>query len=392
MDDSGGDSVRQGHISGRQLAFLLVYVMGTKVLYMFPTSMATKSGNSAWISLLVAAGTALFGAWGWVLWMKKTGPEGFVASLRRTCGRFLGDAIAVATLVIHLLITGWSMRLFVGGAVIGVVPDFPTEALIWLEVVGGLYPAWLGIEAVGRAAGAFFWPSLVSVVSVMFTLRNKFHIQNLAPIWGFGVTNTLWQGLLTSGAFGGIMTVAIVKSYIRKETAIGKKVAHGLLIAAAILIVGSVAVTGIFPYPMATRKVDPLGIMARSVYLGRFISRVESLFIFSWYFSTSIQASFLFVVCLTLVSHLCNTGTYRPFVPAIAILAAAIAGLPPNTLRAGQLIDRFVYTGYGNSMVALGWILYAIAAARGIADTSSSNGGDSANNEDSSQPEGQSRT
>ena len=130
-DELGGDFVRQGHISGRQFMFMLAFLMGTKVLYMFPTVMVTKSGSSAWISIAVAAVLGLAGLWGWILWANLTGAEGVVASLRKTCGRLLGDAIALAGLAILIAATGWTARLFAGGAVVGILPEFPIEAVIW---------------------------------------------------------------------------------------------------------------------------------------------------------------------------------------------------------------------------------------------------------------------
>lgn len=365
-DELGGDFVRQGHISGRQFMFMLAFLMGTKVLYMFPTVMVTKSGSSAWISIAVAAVLGLAGLWGWILWANLTGAEGVVASLRKTCGRLLGDAIALAGLAILIAATGWTARLFAGGAVVGILPEFPIEAVIWTSLIAGLYGAWLGIEAVGRAAGFFFWPTVVSFAGVIASMWGEFEPQYLTPIWGLGVGNTILQGVLSAGTFGGIVAVGVMKPYVRDHRELGSRSAFGLLIAAAVLVIGLLFVAGVFPYPMSTDKADPLGAMARAVYLGRFIQRIEALFIFVWLFSTSVQLSFLFAIILALVSELSGTGTYRPFAPGMAVLTFAIAALPPSMLRAGQLMDRYFTTTAGSALVYLGWVLYAIARARGM--------------------------
>lgn len=345
---------------------LLAFFMGTKVLYFFPTVMSMKSGSSAWLSIVVSTGVALLGLWGWLLWIGVTGESGFVVSLRETCGRLLGDAIATAILALLVMMTALNTRLFTGGAVIGVVPAFSMDALIWISSLSAIYAAWLGIESVGRAAGFFFTPTLLSLGMVMLSLSKTFDIANLTPFWGFGAKNTVVQGLVSTGMFGGIVAVPIVKSYVRKQEGIPKRSVNGTLIAAAVLILGLVSVAGMFPYPMSARKVEPLGVMARSVYLGRFVQRIESLFIFTWYFSTSVQASFSYALILILLSQLSGTGTYRPFVPAVATLTFGVAALPANTLMGGQLMDRFFTTTGGTVLVFLGWALYALAAARGI--------------------------
>lgn len=356
--------------------FMLGFLMGTKVLYLFPTAMAQKSGSSAWISLIIAALLGLGGVWGWVKWVDVTGSAGFVDSLRKTCGRLLGDLLALVILVSFVTATGWTARLFAGGAVVGILPEFPIEALVWTSVIAGLYGAWLGIEAVGRAAGFFFGPTLISFALVMASMWGEFDYQYLMPLWGLGVGNTIKQGFLTTGTFGGIAAIGIMKPYIRKRQELGAKSLGGTLIAAGVLLAGLVFVAGVFPYPMSTEKSDPLGAIARSVYLGRFIQRIEAVFIFVWLFSTSVQLSFLYAICLALISELSGTGTYRPFAPALGVLTSAIGTLPPNTLRAGQLVDETFTTGAGNVWVVLGWVLYIVARARGMKPKPFPKGGD----------------
>lgn len=385
-DEWGGEYVRQGHISGRQLMFLTAYVVGTKVLYLYPTIMATNVGSSAWLAVAIAACPGLLGLWGWVKWIRITGSAGFVSSLRRTCGRFVGDLIAVATLGILILVTGWSIRLFVGGAVIGVVPEYPIEALVWISDLTALYAAWLGVEAVARASGFFFAPTFISFALVMISLRGTFRLENLAPFWGLGAANTLVHGLVSGGTFGGIVAVAIMKPYMRKLQETGSRSVFGLLIATAVLIAGLIVVAGVFPYPMSTGKADPLGAMARSVYLGRFIQRFEALFIFVWYFSTSVHTSFLCVLDLAVLSELANTGTYRTFVPALATLTFGIAAIPANTLRAGELLHRYFTTSTGNALLLLGWVLYAVAKARGMRPEPAPEGGDPTGQDAASTP------
>jgi len=358
--------------------FLLAYLMGTKVLYLFPTGMATKSGSSAWISILISMLVGLLGLWGWLRWISLTGEEGFVPSLRKTCGKLAGNTLAVLICAVLILTTGWTIRLFVGGAVIGVVPDFPIEALVWTSVITGVYAAWLGVEAVSRAAGFFFFPTLLSLIAVLSSLFGHFELHNLTPIWGLGVKNTLAQGLINIGTFGGIAAVGIVKSYFRKREELAARSVAGLLISAVVLLAGVVFAAAVFPYPMSTGKADPLGAMARSAFLGRFIQRVEVLIIFVWFFSTAVQVSFLYVLGLALIAQLSNTGTYRPFAPALAVLTFGIATIPANTLRAGQLMDTYFATTSGTVLVFLGWVLYLVGKARGIRQQENSVGGDNA--------------
>lgn len=331
--------------------------------------MAEASGTAAWISVLASAVLALIGAAGWVKWCRLTGNEGFVLSIRATLGRTLGDAVMAFLIVAYLVWGSWNIRGFIGGAVIGLVPEFPIDILLYIFVLAALYASWLGLEPVARTGALFFPPTLFSIFLVAIGMYRSFDLKNLSPLWGFGVKNTLVQGLLNTGSFGAIPALAVMKSYVRKHGDLARAGVQSVLLAAGIMAGTILAVAAVFPYPMSARKIDPLGIMARAVYLGRFFQRLEAFFTFTWFFAAAVQASFTYLIVLILISQLCGARTMRPYVPAVAVLTFGVAGLPANTLSAGRLLESIVTAGAGNVMVALGWILFFVAKARGIKAT-----------------------
>jgi tellurite resistance protein TehA-like permease len=156
----------------------------------------------------------------------------------------------------------------------------------------------------------------------------------------------------------------VLKSYVRDRRELPARGAWSVIIAGAILIGTLAALAGIFPYPMSTRMVEPLGVMGRAAFFSRFLQRLEALFTFTWFFAASVQASFAYTLILLLLSQLCGTGTFRPFIPAVASLTFGIAGLPASTLRAAQLLDDLFTTGAGNVALGLGWVLYLVARVR----------------------------
>lgn len=353
-------------MSGTQFAMLLAFLMGAKILYLFPTLLSSEVGSSAWLSASISTLVALLGLWGWILWAKATGTDSLVSSLDRTTGRVLGNVIILWMLVSHIIATSWSMRMFVGGAVIALVPKFPIDALIGIMVLSSIYAAWLGVEAVGRAALFFFTPTIISLALVIASMFKTFHVQNLLPFWGLGAKATLRSGVMGTGIYGAISVLGVMKSYVRKTSDLTRGSLYGTLITAFLIVASLVALAGIFPYPMNSRKVEPLGVMARSVFLGRFLQRLEALFTFTWFFTSAVQASFGYMLMLILISQLAGCGTYRPFIPAIATLTFAVAGIPASTLRATELMDLYFTRTSANGLVVLGWVLFLVAKARGV--------------------------
>ena len=367
--DPSGESLimSAGHLSTHQMMFLLVFVYAGKLLFMFPALMSGRVGSSAWIASTLAVGVELLGVWGWILWAKATGTEGFVPSVRRSLGRIAGDAVVFFVIAVFILLEAMNIRMFSSGAVIGLLPEYPVSVIIAISIISSLYAAWLGPETVGRAAGLLVVPSLLSVAVVILGMLQSFHFDNVLPIWGLGFKTTLLQGILAGGAFAGGPMVGVMKSYVRDSREFPRRAILSIVVGGLALVVGIFSLEAIFPYPMVSRTIEPLGILARSVSLGRFLQRLEAVFVFSWFFAANIQASFLSVLTLLLMSQLCNTETYRPFIPSLATLTFGIASIPANTLRSAQILDAYLTHGAGYVLLVLGWVLYGMAKMRGAA-------------------------
>lgn len=357
------DVIKLGHLESGQVSLMLGFLFGTKVFLTLPSFITARSGTGAWITISGSAILASVGLWGWLRWSQLTGNLGIVPSLRLTLGRVLGDLVTLFLTVYFLLITSFSVRVFAGGAVIGLLPEFPIELLLSIVIVSAIHAAWLGLEPVARAATFFFPIIVVSIILVALGSYTIFDIRNMYPIFGMGLPVLLKESILHVGVFGAISVTAILKSYVRNPDTLPRSAYSSLVITTLFMIGSIVLVSATFPYPENTRQVIPLGVVARAVHLGRFAQRIEALFMFTWFFASAVHASVCYMVSLILLSQLMNTRTYRPLVPGVTLLTFGIAALPRSILAAGRILSE-LYLSVGSVNVALGLLLYAVAHKR----------------------------
>ncbi len=359
------DVVKLGHIDSNQASFMLGFLLWTKVFLALPSFIIRKTGTGAWITLILSAMLASIGLWGWLRWSKCTGNLGVVPSLRLTLGRILGDIAALFMALYFAAVTSLSVRVFAGGAVIGLLPEFPIEILISVIIAAALYSAWLGLESVGRSAVFFFPIVAVSMVVVVVGSYRLFDIRHLHPVFGMGVPVLVRESLPHTGLFGAISATAIFKSYVRQPDELPRFAYRGLAIATVFMVGSVVLISAVFPYPVSTRQIIPLGTVARAVYLGRFLQRIEALFTFTWFFASAVHASICYMITLILLCQLMNARTYRPLVPGVACLTFGIAALPESILYASELLVR-TYLTFGAVNAVMGLILYGIARVRNV--------------------------
>ena len=359
--------IQLGHIDGKQVTLMTGFLLGAKVFLMTPSFIAARVGTSAWITTIVGTGLALLGLLGWLKWANATSDLAFVPALRKTLGRFLGDLLAFAILLACLAGAALNTRVVAGGAVIGLLPHFPIEVIIAIAVVTGLYGAWLGLETVARVAVVFAPLTVISTIAVIVGAGRFIDLRNLFPFWGLGVAETIKEGALNTGLFAVMPSVMVWKSYVRAPENLSRGTSGGVLLAGVIVTIGTAVTITVFPHPEISRIIDPLGILARAVYLGPFLQRLEAVFTFVWFFTTSVQLSVLYIIAFILLAQLAGVHTYRPFAPAVGLLLFAGASIPPSILSAGELLHGILFQEAGIALVASGWVLYLVARVRGMA-------------------------
>ncbi len=359
-----------GHIDRQQVFLMTGVVLGAKVFLMTPSFLAGSVGQSGWITALIGTVLAFGGLLGWLKWSKATPGLAMVPALRRTLGRFLGDLVASVIMLATLVGLALNLRVMAGGVVIGLLPQFPAEVIVAIALLIGVYAAWLGLETVARVT-VFFTPlTAFSLVFVIVGIGRIIDLRNLFPFWGLGVRETLKEGALGMGLFVALPGIMVWKSYVRGQEVLSRGDSGGVLLAGISVALGTAVATAAFPYPEVSRIIDPLGVMARAVYLGPFLQRLEAVFTFVWFFTSSVQTSVLFSIVLTLLAQLAGTRTYKPFTAGVALLTFAGAVLPPNILSVGQALHGGLFREVGIVLVAFGWVLFSVAKLRNIAPDS----------------------
>lgn len=359
-------SLALGHISTNQVAGLLGFLLGVKSFLITPTFLTLELSTGAWLSVLISVALAVVAAIGWLKWSYLTRGLPFLQALQETLGKALGTLLCASITASFVFAISLSMRLFAGGAAIGLLPDVPIEVLLIALIASSAYSAWAGLESLARATTFFFAPTVISFVIIVVTSLRDLDLRNLLPFWGPGPAEVGLAGLRLIGLWGILPAFGAVKTYVRREEDLEKGVLTGLLAAGATLTATVVATLLFFPYPSGTRLTHPLGILARSIYLGRYFQRLEAVFVFTWFFPSAIQAGFTYFVILVFLAQMSGVNTYRMFLPALSALTFAIGAMPVSLHKTAQVLTTYFFDTAGIALISLGWVLYGVARLRGI--------------------------
>ncbi len=106
---------------------------------------------------------------------------------------------------------------------------------------------------------------------------------------------------------------------------LGKTVAKSFLLSTAIILLSLFLLFGIIPYPSITEHYFPMYELSRLISYGRFIQRVDSIFMLIWLLATFIYLSVAVTFAIHIMKKLFNITYFKRLIPSMAILIMSIS-------------------------------------------------------------------
>ncbi|MCY0869023.1 MAG: GerAB/ArcD/ProY family transporter, partial [Firmicutes bacterium] len=254
--------------------------------------------------------------------------------------------VAAAVFFLYLLVeTALVMREFTETVVSTVLPATPAEIVALLFAIVILYFARQDLEGLVRVAIFFGSLLLVGLVLLCLLPLNWFDGRLLLPLWGKGVGPTLGTGVLATSMFATVPLLAIVGSRLKRVESL-PWVGIVAITSSAILISIVLAVfIGVFAAATAGRIPFPMYQVARLIYVGRFVQRLESLFVFVWTGAAVLKMGFALWTASYLYAWLFRMPVVRPVVAPLAALVFVLSFIPRDftTLLylSGSVVERY---------------------------------------------------
>ena len=164
----------------------------------------------------------------------------------------------------------------------------PTEYFYLLFFIGMLISVLTGIQGIFRASTIIAPVILFFVAFIFFSLYRDIDITNFTPIFGNGIREFFIPGSFRIEMFESLFLTLLMGPQIKNI----KKATYGsfILISLFTLII-AILLFGIFPYPSSLENYFPLFELNRLISFGRFIQRVESIYILFWLIAVYIYIS-----------------------------------------------------------------------------------------------------
>lgn len=248
-------------------------------------------------------------------------------------GKVLKSIIGVLFIIFFLITAATFLRSFCESLKLIYFPRTPIAFLILLFIIMIVITNKLGGNAVIRANVLILPIVLFSIAFIFIANAGDFVFERIFPIFGNGLSTTLFSSFSNLFAFGGISLLYFIPPSLNQPNQF-KKIAFTSIILSAIWLFLSVStLLFIFPSVVTTDEILPLYYASRFIEFGRFFQRLDAIFLLVWIVS---MASYLSIVMSFSVNAFKKTTNFKYvylIIYGFAIILFILSLIPRNSAQ-----------------------------------------------------------
>lgn len=336
------------------IAMAMIFI-GAKAFLGYPRLLAEFGLTAGWLVVLIGMLSSM------ILWLPISSllnrfPGKSLMEINKiVLGRFVGLAVNVFLLIYIIFSTSNLLRIFSDAIIITALPEAPISALAILLTAVMWLAAYLGLESISRNAYISLPFVLIGITAVLILLYPFWDIKELFPIMGAGPGRVLLYGFLNTSAFGEIIILAILAPSFSFD---GPRLRNVGFLSIGIVGIYFISITLVYlmviPIPSALENLAPFYQLSRSIYIGRYYQRLESVFILFWTYTAFLRLSIGLLIAAVVTRETFKLPYYRPLLPSLVIVFFSLA-LTPAQLTTAIMLDKY--------RLLLGWIVTSLLPA-----------------------------
>jgi spore germination protein KB len=211
-----------------------------------------------------------------------------------------------------------------------VFPNTPISVLNGTMIIIVAVAVFLGLETIARAAKLAAFIALFGYLLLLALSSQNYKLSNLFPILGYGIGNTIIEGVTRSSAYSDVIVLAVFAGSLQGVKHIKRAGYLSLILSGLLVSIGIFCMSLIFPYYTFQEQTAPLYTLATMIKYGTFFQRLDPAFLFLWIIVTIISSSVVFYCS---VSSYCKTFRLqdrRPVILSMAVLLFAVTMIPED--------------------------------------------------------------
>lgn len=308
--------------------WLITSMLTTKILLSFARPLAETAGSAAWILSIYLFILAIIGLYFILkLFQRFPGKDIFDISFH-IGGNLLKILVGSIILLVLMFIVLIYLREFSEEMKIIALTVSPLSYVMIFFISAITVVCFLGIETLTRLF-AVSTPVLALAFTVVGIMTiPQWDFSNALPILGLGADKIFIKGFPSISTYMELIFLFFLPPFLGSFKVFKSAGLTAIFISGFALTAFSLAYVLLFPYPVSLENVLPVYPSTRLIDFGRFVQRIEALFMLFWSFSGFLYASTATYFAVYTFSRTFNLPHLRPLILPFVLLVYNITFMP----------------------------------------------------------------
>ncbi|MFO8060771.1 MAG: GerAB/ArcD/ProY family transporter [Bacillota bacterium] len=352
-------------ISSRQLMVIIALSRLSVIFVFMPVMTAANALQDAWIAVIVATAVgALLGAL--AAQLARRFPDDTYGTLARAVwGKIPGAAATVILGLLFYAIVLMRARQMAFLLIATELQQAPAWAFTSTLILGAIYGALLGPDALGRTAEILFTIIMASVLLgvVLLFAAAPVDLGLLRPVLARGLEPVLVASMNPVFWFASsAATVLVLTRYTVEVEQVTRAAVLAVIISGAVLLIMALLATVSLGPHEAQRQISPLISMARIIFIRGAVERLDLVALSIWVLGLNFDAA-LFLMTATILLADGLGLKFRPLLFSLGASALLLTSLRITDIFMIRRILDPLSTGVATLVVYVGLIGLTLAAA-----------------------------
>lgn len=208
--------------------------------------------------------------------------------------------------------------------------NFPMVYILFFFIFGTLVSNLIGFKGISRTT-CFIVPfAIISVIITFITSFENLDIKDLTPIIGKSYKDTFILGLSNCFAMYILVLYYFLKPLLKNIQEFKKISILSFIISFILLLLTIIPMLTLFNTSSNSEPINSLFLLSRQIELGRFLQRVDALFIFLWIFAIFSYLSFIIFMINRIISKLVPISNEKMLSYSTCAILFGISLIPIN--------------------------------------------------------------
>ena len=257
-------------------------------------------------------------------------------------GNILKWIIGLLFIGYFIFFSGILLHLFSAFLQIAYFPYTKILFIVLLFLIASLICCKLQYNAIYRSTLIIFPMLVISILFLFFSNMDYYNIENIYPIWGYGINNTFLSGITNMFAFQALAYIYFLPPIMKDSQKIKKIAIISIIISAIFLLICVASILFMFDNHVDTDELVPLYYAVKYIQFGMFFQKLDSFFVLLWIMSLVNYLGITIKFCTNILKKLTKVENSSIFI-YLTIIGLLFASIWPKNDAISTFFANDVY-------------------------------------------------